>query len=247
MPEAVKERSIFATPAMSVEASPELEIKSTPVRISGFVALFFGLGSFVAVLGEPLIIIPVIAVAFALMAIRPYKLERPVGLIAGYIGLFCAVLFGCWSVSERHFKYELMSKQATGFAKDWLDLVGQGDLELAIELQVHPSRRQPESMPLADYYQRGETGIGMMKHFKEQDIMPRLIDLGMKPKWTLAQPPKVYTQFGRELTQTVWKDTTGSYSQPLKIVMEYIQGDSSDKAQWKIELVSDFVEDSDRV
>ena len=247
MPEAVKERSIFATPAMSVEESLELTANATPVRVSGFLALALGLASFVAVFGESLIIVPVVAVALALLAIRPYREERPVGVIAGYIGIFCAMLFGCWGVSERYFKTRMMSQQATRFASDWLQLVGQGDLELAVELQVHPSRRQPESMPLADYYQRGESAIAVMKQFKEQDLIPQLIELGTKPKWELSRPPKVYTQFGRDMTLTVWKDTTGVFTRPVKVVLEYLQGASSDKAQWKIELVSEFIEDANRV
>lgn len=247
MPEAVKARSIFSTPVMSVEESVELTVNATPVRVSGFLALAFGLASFVAVFGESLIIVPVVAVALALLAIRPYKGDRPVGLIAGYIGIFCAMLFGCWGISERHFKTKLMSEQAARFASDWLQLVGQGDFELAVELQVNPSRRQPESMPLADYYSRGESAIAMMKQFKEQELIPKLIELGTKPKWELSRPPTVYTQFGRELTLTVWKDTTGSFTRPVKVVMEYLPGASSDKAEWKIELVSEFIEDSNRV
>ena len=247
MPEVVKERSIFTTPLMSAEDAPELRIKATPIRVSGFVALFIGLGSFVAVLGAPLIVVPVVAIGFALLAIRPYDAERPVGVVAAYIGMFCAMLFGIWGISERHFKTKQMSLQAERFALNWLDLVKQGDLELAIELQVAPSRRQPDSMPLADYYQRSETAVTMMKQFKEQDTIPSLIELGTKPNWQLAQPSEVYVQFGRELTQTVWKDTTGNYKQLVKIVMEYLPAAGTEKAQWKIELVSNFFEDKERV
>ena len=247
MTPAVKPGSIFATPVMSAESVPEVELEVTPIRASGFVALLLGLLSFAAVLGAALIIVPVVAISFALFALRPYKAERPVGIVPAWIGLFCAVMFGVWGVSERQFKTNAMGAQATRFAHEWLQLVGQGDLELALELQIHPSRRQPVSMPLADYYQRSEAGMELLKNFKEQETMPRLMELGGKPKWVPAMPPKVYTQYGRELTQTVWRDTTGGYSAPLKIVMEYFQGASSDKAHWKIEMVSDFMDDSDRL
>ncbi|MGV3484360.1 MAG: hypothetical protein ACO1RT_08075 [Planctomycetaceae bacterium] len=247
MTEAVKPRSIFATPAMSAEGEPAVELEVAPVRLSGLIALGLGLLSFVAVLGAPLIIVPIVAAAFALFALRPYPGERPVGIVAAWIGLFCAVMFGVWGISERHFKDKAMGAQATRFAGEWLRLVGQGDLELALELQVHPSRRQPESMPLADYYQRSTAGIDLLKQFKEQEVMPRLIELGTRPQWQPARAPKVYTLYGRELTQTVWRDTTGSYPQLIKIVLEYLPQQSSTTAQWKIELVSDFLDDSDRL
>jgi hypothetical protein len=102
-------------------------------------------------------------------------------------------------------------------------------------------------MPLADYYQRSPEAIETFKKFKEQEGMPQLIALGNKPKWELAQPPFVYTMWGREMTQTVWRDTTGGYPRPVKIVLEYLQSPSSDKAQWKVELVSDYIDGSDRL
>jgi len=247
MTEAVKERSLFSSPAMSVEGSPELELPRTPIRFSGIVALFLGLISFVAILGASLIVVPVVAILISLFAMRPYSQDRPVGIAAAWVGLFLAVMFGVWGYSERQFKIHSMSREASQFAKNWLELVGQGDHELAIELQVHPSRRQPESMPLADYYQRGEEAQNLLKQFREQDVMPALISLGSEPKWELAMPPKVYLQYGRELTQTVWRDASGKHKELVKVVLEYLQGNSDDKAHWKIELVSTFMDDRNRL
>lgn len=247
MTEVVKERSLFSTPAMSVEGTPELELPTTPIRASGFVALFLGLISFVAVLGAPLIIVPIVAVAFAMFAMRPYGEERPVGVAAAWIGLFLAIMFGVWGYTERQLKISAMSNQATRFAGEWLNLVGQGNVELAVELQIHPSRRQPTSMPLADYYRRGQEAITLLTQFKEQEPIPKLLELGTKPNWEPAGPPKVYQQYGRELTQTIWRDASGGYPNVVKIVLEYLQGDSSDKAHWKVELVSDFLDDSNRL
>jgi hypothetical protein len=245
--ETVKPSSIFATPPMSAESEPELELHVTPIRWTGYIALLLGLLSFVAVLGAPLIVMPIVAACFALFALRPFGQDRPAGIVPAWFGLFFATLFGVWGVSERQLKTSSMSSQATRFAGEWLKLVGQGDLELAVELQIHPSRRQPESMPLADFYKRSEEAVKMLEQFKEQDIIPELIKLGTAPKWEPAKPPKVYTQYGRELTQTVWRDTTGSYNSLVKIVLEYQQPKTSEKAQWKIELVSVFIDDSDRV
>jgi hypothetical protein len=247
MTDAVKERSIFSTPAMSVEGSTGTELETPPVRLSGFVALVLGLVSFVAVLGAPLLVVPVIAVAFALLALRPYPSDRPLGVSAAAIGLFFAVLFGVWGFTERQFRTNAMSTQATRFAGEWLNLVSQGDFELAIELQIHPSRRQPESMPLADFYRGNEEAIKALQQFKNQSPVPQLIELGTKVKWTPSLPAKVYTQYGRELTRTVWRDSTGTFTQPVKVILEYIQMPETNQAHWKIDSVSEFIDDSDRL
>ncbi len=239
--------SIFATPSMSEEHTPELALDTTPIRFSGFIALVLGLASFMAIFGEALIVVPAMAILLGAFALRRYSGDRPVGVIAAGIGVFCALMFGVWGVSERHFKKQQMSDQATRFAYEWLQLVGQGNIELALELQIHPQRRQTQSMPLTDYYERSDVGAKMMQQFREQDVVPQLIAAGDKPKWVPERPAKVYTLFGRELTQTVWRDTSGVYPRTLKIVLEYIAGRSSKVAQWKIELVSDFIDDSDRV
>ncbi len=251
MPEAVEEvnqgRSFLSTPMMSAEGSHEVEVEATPVRVTGFVALLLGLISFSAVLGASLLVIPVGAIVLATIALRPYRGERPIGYLAAQIAIFCAVLFAVWGISERHFKARDLGGQAERFAGEWLRLVGQGELELAVELQVHPTRRQPASMPLKDYYQRSETARGLMDQFREQEFIPELIAAGSQPQWVLDREPHSYTLYGRELTRTVWRDVTGRISALVKVEMEYFGSPRVDSPAWKVELVSTFIDDSDRV
>jgi hypothetical protein len=242
MTNAVKERSIFDVPLMTEEGTPELELPTTPIRVSGFAALFFGLCSFAAVLGETLIIVPLLSLAIAFYAVRPYAGERPVGVIAGWIAILCASLFAVWGLSERHFKSRQLGEQATRFAYEWLTLVGQGDMELAAELQLDPSLRQPPSMALADYYKRSPNAASLMKQLLEQDAISRLIKAGTKPKWELDRPTRTYTMFGREMTETIWKDTTGTFPNLLRVSMEYIHRKDQKQASWKVEMVGDYLE-----
>lgn len=242
MPEISRESSLFSTPAMSVEGTPELELPVAAIRLSGFFALLLGLISFVSVLGETLILVSIVAALLAIWAIRPYKGDRPVGVIAGRIGLFCAILFGVWGYSERHFKHQTMSSQAIKFANAWLDLISEGNLELAVEMQAHPARRQPESMPLEDYYVRSESAIRTMTEFKEQDPIDKLIKLTKKPQWELAGEPYVYQIYGREMTETIWKDITGAHSERVKVVMELLSDTSLSQPEWRVEMVSGYID-----
>jgi hypothetical protein len=243
MTDAVKERSIFATSLMSEEGSPELELPVAPIRFSGFVALLLGLVSFVAVLGLSLVFLPLLAAVFAIFAVRPYQGDRPVGVIAGWIGLFCAILFLVWGTTERHFKSKQMSAQASRYASEWLTLLGQDEFELVVELQIDPSRRQPDTMPLEDYYKRSPAAIETMKQFSEQETLKKLREAGNKPKWKLHRSPVVSIRYGREFTETVWKDTTGSVARPIVIEMEYIKDAKTDTANWKVNEVREFFEE----
>lgn len=243
MTNAVKENSIFSTTLMSEEGSPELELPVAPIRISGFVALLLGLVSFVGVLGLSLMFVPLLAAVFAVFAVRPYKGDRPVGVIAGWIGLLCAILFAVWGTTERHLKSQQMSAQATRFASEWLTLLGQGDIELAVELQIDPSRRQPETMPLVDYYKRSPAAIETMKQFNEQETLNRIRAAGTKPKWELHRPAVVSMRFGREFTETVWQDTTRSLPKPIVVEMEYIKDANKGTASWKVNEVRELFDE----
>ncbi len=237
-----KSTGLFDVPAMSSEESPELEIATTPIRISGFVALAFGLLSFTAVLGETLVIIPVLAIAIGLYALRPYSGDRPLGSRAATIGIFVAAMFLVWGVTERRLKYNQMSAQATRFAQDWLAVVAEGNRELAMELQLYPGRRQPASVPLKDYYERSEAGQQAIKMLREQETLPKLLELGKRPKWALKMPPKVYTLFGREFTETVWVDESGTFTSPIKLQLEYLPaGGEIENAHWRVETIGIYV------
>ncbi len=231
--------SVYSTPAMSAEGEMEVLAESRPIRVSGFIALFLGLLSFVAVLGAPMIVVPVLAALIALFALRPYAGLRPAGYTAASIGLFAAVLFAVWGVTQRHWREQVLAQQAAQFASNWLDLIAQGDLELAVELQVHPSRRQAASMALSEYYSISEEGQRGMSAFREMEPAEDLIRAGNQVRWQLAQPPLVYRERNRELVRTHWKDQSGSLAQPLQVTLEYFPADDTQAAQWKIDSISE--------
>lgn len=233
---------LFDVPALSAEDAAALELPTAPIRISGFLAFLLGLISFASVLGETLIVIPLLSIAIGLFALRPYEGEKPLGMRAAMIGMLAASLFLTWGVWERHLKYNQLSEEATRFAHDWLDVVRTGNRELSIELHLHPARRQPATVPLKEYYERSEAGRETLKGFAEQELLPALLKLGDKPKWVLKMPPKVFTHYGRELTQTVWVDETGNYTNPVKVQLEYLPPKADgERAQWKVDTIGVYM------
>ncbi len=89
------------------------------------------------------------------------------------VGVFIAGMFLTWGIWERQLKYDQLSQEATRFAHDWLDVVKTGNRELAIELQLHPSRRQPATVPLKEYYERSEAGREVIKEWLSKNCCQR--------------------------------------------------------------------------
>ncbi len=122
------------------------------------------------------------------------------------IGMFVAGVFLAWGVMERQLKYNKMSQEATGLhmmAGCGGDRKSRTGDRIAIA-SIHVVNQLPfRSRTITN---AARTGREVLKSFAEQELLPALLKLGDKPKWVLKMPPKVYTLFGRELTQTVWVD-----------------------------------------
>jgi len=230
------------TPAMAAEGETEMLIEPRPIRYSGFLALALGLLSVLAVFGQPMLFIPVFAVLVALYALRPYADARPLGYFAAIAGLSCAILFAVWGVTERSYRYQFMSEKAVVFAGDWLQLMAKGDLELACELQQHPAGRQPESMPLAQYYSESEDGKLGMERFRENPTVTELAEAGAAVQWRLARPTTYSNQNGRHLTSTIWRDDSGNVKSLIRIGLEYQPGIDGDTAQWTVYEIGTWTE-----
>lgn len=236
MSETEKPRPVFSSPAMTVGSEAELlsEPQAT-VRVSGFIALLLGFMSFAALFAGPLMIVPGMAVIAAGIALRPYSGLRPAGRTAALIGLVLATLFGVWGTTERRLKYQTLSAQATQFASRWLDLVAQGDIEMALQLNQHPGFRQPASMSLVDYYQSNTDGQTAMKNFRESPANSELLRAGNAVKWELDRPADLYNFSGRQLLATYWRDRSGTIRAPIIVRLEFIPAAEDELAQWMID------------
>ncbi len=239
-------QSVFAAPAMSIEGDANLLAEARPIRLTGFLALGLGLLSFTAVLGAPMMFLPVLAVIAALIALRPYGEKRPTGMLPASIGLFAAVLFGFWGATERHLRDRMMTEHATRFASQWLELLAQGDVELAMELQSYPNQRQSASMSLVEYYRDSEKGQARMQEFRENETLVELLDAGSKVDWKVAREPKFYTMNRRFLTATIWADESQTVKSLIKVVLEYLPAADDEPAEWVVDSLTTFVEPSGR-
>lgn len=220
--------------AMSAEGESDMLINPRPIRFSGFFALFLGLLSVFVLFGQAMLVVPALATLVALYALRPYSDPRPIGYVAAIVGLTCATLFAAWGITERSYRYRFMSDRAAVFAGDWLQLMAQGDYELACELQLPPAGRQTASMPLTQYYRDSEDGKRGMESFRESPAVMELIDGGPAVQWRLTRPPTYETQYGRHRASTIWQDDSGNVQSLIKIGLEYAPPAAGEIGQWAV-------------
>jgi len=240
MPETENPSQVHYTASMTTAPDSVIIDEPRPIRLSGFLAFGLGLLSFTALFGAPMIVVPVLAALAALFALRPYQGQRPVGLTVATIGLFAAVLFGVWGVTQRHLRQQTMSEQAVQFAASWLDLIAQGDIELAVELRAEPGRRQSATMPLDEYYLHSEDGRRTMSEFRENEAVKEVLQAGENARWELTAPPRTYSLNGRDMVDTTWRDLSGTLSKGIRVGLAYLPAEGDEPAQWKIEVCDIF-------
>ncbi|MFG0266009.1 MAG: hypothetical protein ACF8AM_12800 [Rhodopirellula sp. JB055] len=117
-------------PKMGAEAGYEEVVveEVAPVRISAFIGLFIALTSFTAAVGKPMLVLPLLAIAFCLFALRKHSgATKPVGTTAARLGLILACLFGSMGFFVHYMKYRTLGDQATYFAQQYVELAANGE------------------------------------------------------------------------------------------------------------------------
>jgi hypothetical protein len=211
---------IIAQMAMSAEPGFELQEDHVPLRISGFIALILGLLSVLSVLGMPLLVIPAGAIAFGLFALRKYDGPTPVGVKPAMFGLVLAVGFGSFGFCVPFMKTMTLGRQAEYFARQYLELVARGELEMALELKKDHVNRFMHNMPLKDHYAMHEPAQEMMDEFSQDGLNKTVRELGPGAVWELDRAPRVFQFYGRDHAQLVL--VNNDRTKPLKVLFQMI-------------------------
>ncbi len=224
-------------PRMGAEAGYELDELQTPVRFSGFVCLLFGLLSSLAMLGRPLLLVPLLAIVFGIIALRPSIQGIPVGTMAAKIGIFFAVGFAAAGFFLPWAKQRTLGSQAEYFVKEYIEILGRGEWELAAELQKPYQSRTLPTMPLKEFYTTNEDAAKGLNELKENNgAMATIASTADQTDWQLASTPRVFTRWGRQMVDTLWVDRNGFNSEKLQVELEYVIDKQNDIGQWHITL-----------
>ncbi|QEG38688.1 hypothetical protein [Roseimaritima ulvae] len=219
------------SPVFSVAAQ---EIPTSPVRPSGFVALFLGLLSSVVLLSAALLIVPIFAIAIGLFALRPAPLGAPVGRRFAMAGILLAVLFATWSVVGNRVRSEELAANGQRFAAHWLELASMGEWEVVLELMKWPERRQSPKMPLEPYYANTDARVEEMASFKERQGFSRLVEAGDTARWAVFGTPHVFSDRGEQCVRVRFVDQSAAAVGGVWVELQRRVEEDAEAGEWKV-------------
>ena len=228
-------------PAMGAESTyVPVEGETPVVRPSGFVGLLLGIVSFAAVAGLQALLIPVVAIAVCLFALRRTDGPRPIGDWAARIGLVLAIGFGVCGLGLVYFKYHTLGGQAEHFAREFLQLC-RGDNEVLIaELQKSAVNRRPAETRLdeaASTTSDEPTDPAAMDDLDEDagnSLAAQIRELRKDPVWQLVEKD-VFIRYQIEKVNLRFHDATDQLSNDVQIEMIW-NGDKDGVGQWHVGL-----------
>jgi hypothetical protein len=225
---------------MNAEAGYEESEQATPVRFAGFVCLLLGLISPVAMLGLPALVVPAVAAVFGLIALRPYRGEKPVGVTPAKIGLLLAILFASAGYFIVHMKTKTLGEQANFYTRQYIEVIARDYDEFAMELNKDFRNRFSDTMSLEDYYQQGnQPAIDALLEFQDNGAHAIIRKVGPDADWVLDRPVRVFKSYGIDRAEVVWRSTKSG--KLIQFFMHYLV-DPDDVAQWHIEHVQEYRE-----
>lgn len=219
-------------PRMGAEAGYGVEDTVAPLRVSGYVALILGLLSPAAVVGPAALLLPFGAIVFGLFALRRHGEQVPVGLNAAKIGLVLASCFGAAGIAIPWMKSATLGSQAHKFALDYIELVANNELEVAMELRKDYVNRFAADMPLKDHYALNEGAEDGIITFRTDAINDSIRRRGPGAEWKLLNAVRVFTHYGIQQAELILVDPTGSDPLKLYMVLEYRIDHNNGDGQW---------------
>lgn len=224
-------------PHMHAEAGYEVDESATPLRLSGFMCLVFGVLSIPCFLGRPMLVFPLIAFVLGFVALRRSDGPAPIGTRAAMIGLVLAAGFGMCGFMMPWLKTVTLANQAEKFARYYMEVVALGEDEFAIELKKDYVNRFAETMPLQEHYSADESSYQNLVEFRDDSIHKVIRGRGRNAVWELDHPIRIYHKYGREHAEMVWMDPTGEVDSKVLMIMEYVV-DPQGQGQWHVETVA---------
>lgn len=199
-----KKSSLSFAPEMSAETGFEEDITQAPIRVSGFIAGLLGLLSALSFLSIPMLLVPLAAIGFGVFALRRYDGLEPVGTKVAYFGVLLAIGFGALGFGIPLFKSRTLGGQAEYFARQYLELVANEDLQYAYELHKDINNRFLSTMSLDEHYQANARARDNLEKFKNDGVNKTIARIGSGAKWELDRATRVFHQYRRDNAEVVF-------------------------------------------
>ena len=221
---------------MSAETGFEDDEKIAPFRVSGFVCLLLGMASVLSFVAKPVLIIPMMAIAFGLFALRRCEGGTPVGTTAAKLGMLMAVGFGAYGLGMPMFKQRILGERAEYFAREFIELIAKDKILYAAELQKKHPNRFLKTMSLEEHYKSNPTAEENLERSAAMQLSGKLQEIGAGANWKLSEPVKVYVKYGRQEAEVVLRNDDLTRPLIIQVVLELIDSKQTGAYEWSVNL-----------
>ena len=152
-----------------------------PISRLSVLALLLALATPLALLGQVLWLVPMVAILIAIIALRQLAANPSlVGRNLVLSSLAVAIFFGATAMTRAVLRTWLLYHQARPVSLAWLELVRQGQWEQAHQCTMPLRQRQPSGTSLASFYENTEEAKERLDSFFEQPALASFIRVARK-------------------------------------------------------------------
>jgi hypothetical protein len=223
------------------EGSVETDLDCDAYRaVSGWAiaALLLGLASASAVAGPVLLVVPLAAIAVALVAMRRIGTSEGglIGRNVALLGLLLAVLFAVAGTTRTLTRQIWLQQRGQRFAEGFVQLLQQNKPHAAHQLTVEPGLRKPMGENLEMAYINDPETMQDYQTFVERPQIKTLLDLGQRAKVEPVTARLVGSEGARDYVEVRFLAATGGQERltTIKFVAMRMAARTSDGEQWQI-------------
>lgn len=127
------------------------------LNVAAILALILGLGSVGALLHPQVWIVPILAVALGILGLAlAHRRDNMGGTVTSWLAIALALFFVSTAASRIYFQRSVIYSEAEFIGRRWLQLVIDGEVEMAHQAMLHPASRQAFGLSVDDYYAMDE-------------------------------------------------------------------------------------------
>lgn len=209
------------------------------VSRTAVLAVMLGLVSALVLIHPILLVVPLAAIATAVVALRQIATSegRLLGTWPATAGLCLAALFLGWGLSRQITREGELSRQAQVFANGWLELTRQGKLQRAHQFTLASASRLHSDDSIAEFYAANQDAGDVMKQMFASEPLKTFTGLGPAASFQL-QAVAGHSQYGFAddvlLRYSLDQTADGSRKAPLWITVRRTIDPSNGQPDWLI-------------
>lgn len=195
-----------------------------------------GIASIGLLVSPFLLIVPLLAIFLGVCGLVAYRRRDDLGgRIPSWIGICLALFFISWATAEFSLTRCVYYSEACGIVDDWLNLVLNGEHEIAHQAMMNVAQRQATGLSVDEYYAMDSDARTAMEEIFSEEPMSKLASFGKETNVRLLKNVSLVHDLDNTMIQQVFR-LTPSNGEPLdlKVVTVRRYNTSAKTASWMI-------------